>query len=250
MLGTREPPCHAVLLAGWPRRPRWQSCYRLWLDDPSSWDVSPPPQQPDRCATVTYERLTRFCSKRRYVTAARRGRSPLGPPAGAARLPRALENPRRDPPGTGCRLTRCDGAPRGWPTIPMAWASARGIASECRWPLRRGSSTRFGGGTSVAPPSQERPARPGCYGSRRTLQELDALGCDAVQGYDVSRPVPLRQPHPLAPAAGGNAKAAAPAMKAGSPTAPPGSLAKLSSPSPRSALQRRRSVRVPPTSYG
>jgi hypothetical protein len=209
-----------------------------------------PHSSQDRCASVTYERLTRSCSKRRYVTAARRGRHPLGPPGGGRPPPKGLGEPLRGPAVMVCRLTRCDGAPRGWPTIPMAWASARGIASECRWPLRRGSSTRFGGGTSVAPPSQERPARPGCYGSRRTLQELDAPGCDAVQGYDVSRPVPLRQPHPLAPAAGGNAKAAAPAMKAGSSTAPPGSLAKLSSPSPRSALQRRRSVRVPPTSYG
>jgi hypothetical protein len=48
--------------------------------------------------------------------------------------------PRRGPPASqacdrraarlACRLTRCDGAPRGWPTIPMAWASARGIASS------------------------------------------------------------------------------------------------------------------------
>jgi hypothetical protein len=63
---------------------------------------------------------------------------------------------------------RCDGAPRGWPAIPMAWASTRGIASKCRWPLRRGSSTRVGGGTSVAPPSQERPT-PAAVTARRAL---------------------------------------------------------------------------------
>jgi EAL domain-containing protein (putative c-di-GMP-specific phosphodiesterase class I) len=38
-----------------------------------------------------------------------------------------------------------------------------------------------------------------------TLQELDALGCDAVQGYHVSRPVPPRRPDQLARAAGGRA---------------------------------------------
>jgi hypothetical protein len=112
---------------------------------------------------VTYEELIRSCSQRRYVTVCEaRAVSRLAPPAGAARL-LALENTTRSL--GGCRATRCDGAPRAWPPIPMAWASARGIASKCRWPLRRGSNTRFGGGTSAAPPSQERrmPAR--CYGS-------------------------------------------------------------------------------------
>jgi hypothetical protein len=108
--------------------------------------------------------------------AARRGRSPLGPPAGP---------PASDGPGDhhavariqgGWTPGRCDGAPRGWPTIPMAWASARGIASKCRWPLRRGSSTRFGGGTSVAPPSQERPTPAGVTAHRQLGHPRPAAG--------------------------------------------------------------------------
>jgi hypothetical protein len=59
-----------------------------------------------------------------------------------------------------CRLMRCDGAPRGWPTIPMAWASARGIASTCRWPLRRGSCTRFGEAPRLLHPHKNGPRQP------------------------------------------------------------------------------------------
>jgi hypothetical protein len=145
------------------------------------------------------------------------GGLPLGPPAGAARRP-GLETAVGSA-GMVCRPTCWDGAPRGWPSIPMAWASARGIASTCRWPLRRGSSTRVGGGTSVAPPLQERPTQPGCYDAPPDLAGLDALGCDAVHGHDVSRPCPGTSS--LAPAAaGGNGRVAVPAMNAGSPAAP------------------------------
>jgi hypothetical protein len=82
-----------------------------------------------------------------------------GPPAY-----QALE-PWHGPPRIGCTPTRCDGAPRGWPSIPWLGPAPEATASRCRWILRRGSSTRFGGGTSVAPPSQERPTPAGRYGA-------------------------------------------------------------------------------------
>jgi hypothetical protein len=95
----------------------------------------------------------------------------------------------------------------------MAWASARGIASECRWPLRRGSSTRFGGGTSVAPPSQERQTQPAVTlaadvrtcASRSSRRDLSGAGArnavrdgglwpaGASRGHDTHRP------HAMAP---------------------------------------------------
>jgi hypothetical protein len=70
-----------------------------------------------------------------------------------------------------------------------------------------------------------------------TWQQLDALGCDAIQGYNVSRPVAPTTSSPGFNPAGGNARPAAPALNAGSPATPAEqATCNLSSTSPRSAL--------------
>jgi hypothetical protein len=70
-----------------------------------------------------------------------------------------------------------------------------------------------------------------------TWQQLDALGGDAIQGYNVSRPVAPTTPHLALTPAGGNARPAAPALNAGSPATPAEqATCNLSSTSPRSAL--------------
>jgi hypothetical protein len=103
---------------------------------------------------VTYEELIRSCCQRRYVTM-RKARAVSAWP------------PRRGPPacqGGGLNADLLRWSARGWPTIPMAWASARGNASRVDGHCGEESSTRFGGAASVAPPSQERSRPAGVTG--------------------------------------------------------------------------------------
>jgi Histidine kinase-like ATPase domain len=91
-------------------------------------------------------------------------------------------------PGRPSRMSAAE-APRGWPSIPMAWASTRGNARSgaAQRTLRRGSSPRFGGGTSVAPPPRTTPLRKR-YGAAHPVACADP-GWGKGRGGRVAPPV-------------------------------------------------------------
>jgi hypothetical protein len=205
-----------------------------------------------RCATVTYEPLTRSCSRRWYVTS-----------AGAGGLRSA---PRRGPPADSLRdrcrfgwdvrrLRRWDGAPRGWPTIPMAWASAPGHRQQVSMATaaREQHEVRgrhLGCTTLTRTAHASRPLR--LAGPSRTCWTWTRLAATPSRATTAAAPRPETTSSLAPAAAGGNARVAAPAVKRARRRRPAtrGSPTKLSSSPPRPVSSAGGSLRVRPTDRG